>query len=338
VGRNQGGVAHRDERRVHEHLRRIDPEGRPAHQCSADLPLQPRLRHRQLQGRAERASGDQPGKASLEPVRPGARREAGEDPDRPAHPGRGDDHHDEHVSDKAANGQILASQIKERAEGLKKVAFDSQQSAVEIYENANKNLRQSIEKAAAIQEIKALSKTILDITAQTNLLALNASIESARAGEAGKGFAVVANEIAVLARNSKNAVSKIEAISNEIAVTVEEIVDDSKQLLDFMDTKVIKDYGVMVTTGEQYDKDAGIIDEMVTEIRNSTAQLGESISYIRRAIDEVTTASQEGSKGSAEIADKSTSIFHKTNDVLEQANSSKTIAENLHKLVTFFQV
>jgi len=243
-----------------------------------------------------------------------------------------------HVASKASNGQVISSEIKGRAENLMKVALESQKTAIELYDKANKKLRQSIEKTSAIEEIKALSKTILTITAQTNLLALNASIESARAGEAGKGFAVVANEIGILARNSKNAVSQIEEISNEISNVVEDMVFDSKLLLNFVDTKVIKDYGVLVQTGEQYLNDADTIEQMVMEIKNSTSQLSESIIYIRQAIDEVTLATEEGSKGAADIAEKSNSIFHKTNQVLAQANTNKEIASTLNEQIRFFKI
>jgi methyl-accepting chemotaxis protein len=242
------------------------------------------------------------------------------------------------VSEKATAGQEIAFEIKGRAESLMIVALDSQKTATEIYDNANSKLRSSIEKASAINEIKALSKTILDITAQTNLLALNASIEAARAGDAGKGFAVVANEISILARNSKNAVSQIEEISNDISKAVEDIVGDSELLLNFVDTKVIKDYGVQVQTGEQYHKDANTVEQMVSEIKNSTSQLSESIQYIRKAIDEVTIATEEGSKGSADIAERSGSIFQKTDQVLEQANTNKEIATKLNEVVQFFQI
>jgi Methyl-accepting chemotaxis protein len=242
------------------------------------------------------------------------------------------------VTDKATNGQEIASEIKKRAEGLKQVALESQKTATEIYEDTNKKLRKSIEKAAAINEIKNLSKTILDITSQTNLLALNASIESARAGEAGKGFAVVASEIANLAHNSKAAVSKIDLISSDISATVEEIVAGSTLLLHFVDTKVIKDYDVLVETGEQYNRDANTVDQMVAEIKNTAVQLHESIGYIRKAIDEVTIASQEASRGSSEIAGKSTSIYQMTNEVLEQANKNSKIASELNELVQFFKL
>lgn len=243
-----------------------------------------------------------------------------------------------HVNERATSGQELASEIKQRAEKLKLLAHESQSTATHIYEEANKKLRNSIEKASAIEEIKTLSRTILDIANQTNLLALNASIESARAGEAGKGFAVVASEIGNLARRSKAAVTQIETITNDISIAVEDIIQDAEGLLAFVDDRVIKDYDTLVNTGEQYTQDAITIEQMVDGIKLSLAQLKESINYIRKAIDEVTMASQEGSKGSTEIAAKSSSIFNKTNVVLEQANATKEIASSLNKAVDFFKI
>jgi methyl-accepting chemotaxis protein len=142
----------------------------------------------------------------------------------------------------------------------------------------------------------------------------------------------------MLARSSKSAVTQIEEISNEISNAVEDIVDDSKLLLNFVDTKVIKDYGVLVQTGEQYNDDANTVEQMVTEIKNSTSQLTQSIRYIRKAIDEVTLATEEGSKGSTDIAEKSSSIFNKTDAVLEQANGNKEIAAKLNDVVQFFKI
>jgi methyl-accepting chemotaxis protein len=242
------------------------------------------------------------------------------------------------MADKAEHGQSITMEIKKRAEKLKEVALSSQKSAIDLYDTTNKNLRHSIEKAGAIDEIKALSKTILSITAQTNLLALNASIESARAGEAGKGFAVVANEIRTLATNSKNAVSKIEEISHQISGTVEHMVADSKQLLSFVDNTVIHDYDVLVQTGEQYYEDASTMESMVNDIKSSTSQLSESIHYIKQAVEEVALATEEGSKGSSDIADKSNNIFHMTTQVLEQANANKKTAESLNHMVEFFEI
>jgi methyl-accepting chemotaxis protein len=48
------------------------------------------------------------------------------------------------------------------------------------------------------------------------MLALNASIEAARAGDEGLGFAVVAREMRQLARQSREATTKVSDILNEI--------------------------------------------------------------------------------------------------------------------------
>lgn len=242
------------------------------------------------------------------------------------------------VADKSRLGSQLVKEIKARAISLQSSALSSKQNAIDMYGDANRRLRQSIQKADAINEIKHLSKAIQNINTQTNLLALNASIESARAGDAGRGFAVVASQIGELAKNAKDSVAKIEDITNEVALAVSDMVQDSNHLLSFMDHQVIPDYKVLEQISTQYYTDADSVEGMVTEITNSVEHLQEAIHYIRQAVDEVSTASDEGSKGAADIAEKSTDIFHKTNEVLEQAQLNKEIAANLNEKVQFFQI
>ena len=233
------------------------------------------------------------------------------------------------MKERTLNGEHLASEIKQRAGKLKEETDLSHQKAVNIYEKTNSQLRESIKKTAAIQEIKELSQTILQITSQTNLLALNASIEAARAGEAGKGFAVVAEEIRVLAENSKNAVSKINDITYNVSDAVESVVQDSKLLLEFVDNQVLKDYESFVNTGMQYDQDADKVEMVVTEINKIAEQLFDTIQQMRQAIDEISSAAGEGAEGTADIASKVSDIAFKTNEVLNQTMENQRTAELL---------
>jgi methyl-accepting chemotaxis protein len=242
------------------------------------------------------------------------------------------------MKDKTIHGETIANEIKQRAEKLKRETDVSQSNATQIYEKTNRQLRDSLKKANAIDEIKELSQTILQITTKTNLLALNAAIEAARAGEAGKGFAVVADEIRILAENSKNAVSKINDITNNVSDAVANVVEDSKSLLEFVDNQVLKDYSSFVNTSLQYDKDADMVQNIVTEISDIGEQLYETIKQLRSAIDEITTAAGEGAQGTTDIATKVSDIALQTNDVLKQAQENQRSAIKLDEMIDFFQL
>lgn len=76
------------------------------------------------------------------------------------------------------------------------------------------------EKARGIQ---AFADVVAGIATQSKLLAINAAIEAARAGEHGRGFGVVAEEVAKLARESQEALSKIRELALEIDATSADI-------------------------------------------------------------------------------------------------------------------
>jgi methyl-accepting chemotaxis protein len=242
------------------------------------------------------------------------------------------------MKDRTKQGDELVTEIKNRAVSLEADAEVSSKKAVDVYDSTNKQLRASIRDAKAIEEIKELSQTILQITSQTNLLALNAAIEAARAGEAGKGFAVVADEIRVLAENSKNAVTKINEITENVSDAVENVVRDSKQLLDFVDEQVLKDYQALVNIGKQYNTDADKVHHVISEIDTSAEKLVESMREIRLAIDDITKATGEGAEGTMDIATKVADIASMTNEVLEQAKENGLSAQHLDKVAEFFKI
>ena len=242
------------------------------------------------------------------------------------------------MQQKTGSGESLALEIRGRADKLKSEPENSQKIATEIYEKTNKQLRQSISRTTAIEEIKVLSQTILEITSKTNLLALNAAIEAARAGEAGKGFAVVADEIRVLAENSKNAVSQINEITGDISEAVASVVSDSQNMLEFMDTQVIKDYDAFRNTSYQYREDADTVQTVVAEIKGISTEIYDTIKQMRAAIEEITQAAGEGAEGTSDIAIKVSDIAMKTNELVEQANDNTKSVDRLNSMISFFKI
>ncbi len=239
----------------------------------------------------------------------------------------------ESIAEKAQQGAISAGEISKRAEEIKIRAISSQQSATEIYDHAKEKLKMAIEQSKAVDQIKVLSESILQITSQTNLLALNAAIEAARAGEAGKGFAVVANEIRKLAEDSKNTVSQIQKVTNTVVASVESLKDGSTQILDFIDNKVIKDYQELVGVGEKYSEDAAFVDALITDFSATAQELTASIQDIMKAIEEVTITVNDGAKGTEDIAQKTILIVEEISKVKDQMQISKNNALKLQELV-----
>ncbi|MDF2986966.1 MAG: methyl-accepting chemotaxis protein [Eubacterium sp.] len=242
------------------------------------------------------------------------------------------------IAYKAQEGTRTASEISERAEELKATARQSQMAAHDIRISVDEKLRNAMEQSKAVAEIGLLADGILQITSQTNLLALNAAIEAARAGEAGKGFAVVADEIRKLADDSKDTVVRIQAVTKTVIEAVENLKTSSGEVLDFIENHVVPDYIKMVDTGEQYSKDAGMINDLVSDFSATSQELLASIQEISKAISEVTRASNEGAEGTTNIAQKTSEIVEMTELVTNQAENSQNSAEKLHYLLSQFKL
>lgn len=242
------------------------------------------------------------------------------------------------VADKARQGSQAADEISKRAEKLKFNAVSSQQIAVETHTKVNSELREAISQSKAIEKISVLSSSILQITEQTNLLALNAAIEAARAGEAGRGFAVVADEIRKLAEVSNKTVNEIQAITKQVVSSVENLATNSEQVLNFLDTQVIKDYEVLVNTGDQYFKDAEFVKILVADFHGTSEILNESIQSMIKAIDEITHANNEAAQGTQNIAEKTTIVAQKANQIVKLADATQESSDNLTEIVKKFKI
>jgi methyl-accepting chemotaxis protein len=248
------------------------------------------------------------------------------------------EHAVESIATKAQNGSDLAEEISRRAQGLKDGAILSQKAAYDIRSVIDADMRRAIEQTKAVEKINVLTVSTLEIASKTNLLALNAAIEAARAGEAGKGFSVVATEIRKLAEDSKNNVSEIQNVTELIVNSVQSLKESSEKALEFIDTSVINDYKEMVSTGEQYYKDAESVQDLVNDFSATAEELLASLQSMIGVINEVTYSNNENAQGTENIAQKASDVLQKATQVTDLMNATEHRSEELARIVSKFKV
>jgi methyl-accepting chemotaxis protein len=160
------------------------------------------------------------------------------------------------------------------------------------------------------RQIGVITNTVNDLADRSKLLALNASIEAARAGEHGRGFAVVAEHVRGLADQSKEAVSQVETILNDVRDATDAAVAASHQ-----GTHVVE-------KGLALAQDAG----------DGILSLTDTIRGASRTAEEIAELARQQSLGMDEIALAMGNIEAGTSQFLDGARQSQQAAESLNEL------
>ena len=216
------------------------------------------------------------------------------------------------VVETAASMEELTSTVALNADNARHARL----LAEEASRNASEGNQLSQRVVETMRNVRSSSHRISEITTvinsiafQTNILALNAAVEAARAGDQGKGFAVVAAEVRNLAQRSAQSAKEIE-----------NLIGESVQHVD---------------TGFTMVESAG---EAMAKIESSVAQ-------VRDIMSEIASATDEQSRGIAQIAQAMAEMDTTTQQnaaLVEESSAAASSLEDqaiqLEKVVSVFRV
>ncbi len=244
----------------------------------------------------------------------------------------------EHVTEEIESGNRFAEEIDERANSVGMEVQDKIDRTRAIYSSTRKQIQESIEQSAEVEQISVLTQTILDITEETNLLSLNAAIEAARAGESGKGFAVVATEIRKLAETSGQSAAQIQQVSTKIVNTVNQLTKQVEGIMAFIDQDVMEDYHGMYEVSKQYGMDANEFKKRLDHMLGSFGQMNQATKELSRSMGEIATAISGNTEGLMDISRRSDSIHEEAGIIKESKELSNQALDTLkHKIEVFKQ-
>ena len=242
------------------------------------------------------------------------------------------------IATRSQEGAQQAADIHKRASEAQTTARKQREHVAEVHRSIREGLTKALEDAGVVKQIEVLSSSIMEITSQTNLLALNASIEAARAGDAGRGFAVVATEIGGLAEQSKEAVVKIQQVTEAVTASVERLSEDAGQLLEFVGGDVVASYDMFDKVVDAYNQDAKYIDMLIGDFSATSEELLASIDGVLSSMDGIATATNEGAKGTTDIAQKTIDVKTEADSVTAEVERCDETAKKLMEEIGVFKI
>lgn len=244
-----------------------------------------------------------------------------------------------------ATGEIQ-SDVNEMAgtsETLNTYSGEMRQRATQLEENSVKNkddadvmirdivdkLEGAIENSKNVSQVNALTEQILKISSKTNLLALNASIEAARAGEAGRGFSVVADEIRQLAESTKSTVTEIQSINGMVVESVNQLANNSDDMVEYINKRILPDYESFVEASRQYQTDANYVSDKMNGFFTKSEKLKNEMDKISKSMGNISQVVEESSKGVTNVAESASELVDEMGSVNQEMMVNQEITANL---------
>lgn len=235
--------------------------------------------------------------------------------------------------------EILAysDAMKLRADELEVSAQKNKDETRKMIAPIIEKIKRAVENSKNVEKVNELTDEILSISSQTNLLSLNASIEAARAGEAGKGFAVVADEIRQLADSSKETASNIQGINSMVIDLVRELIDNSNEIIRYMEGTILPDYDNFVASGKHYSDDAAHINGQMIDYAERSNTILSMVSQMVDSINGITEAVDEGANGVSSVADSIQTLVSEISVINTKMSENQEIAGSLQDEAKRFQ-
>lgn len=242
------------------------------------------------------------------------------------------------LSERAMESNTMALEIRKRAEVTKNHCETVTENSKETHKKNVTLILDAIEEGKVVDEIKDIAEEIGNISKKTNLLALNAAIEAARAGEAGKGFAIVASEVRGLSEQSAESVNKVKNIVNRVKDAFDNLTNNSRTVLDYIEESVVPSFEQLKSTGTEYEADAQKLSDISEELAVMSEQIHRAIAQLTGITDSMTNNSTNMLHSNEDTLNRVNGFISQMSTLIEMSESQKKLANELEEMSKSFKV
>ena len=240
------------------------------------------------------------------------------------------------ILDNISDSIKTSNSVIESAQDMQVKADYAYRNGQETLVETKSSVEEAISSLSSLTKINELASEILNIAGQTNLLSLNASIEAARAGEAGRGFAVVAGEIGTLADTSRNTASSIQAICSETNDSIKVVNDCFDTIIAFIEKEVVGQFKDFAEKSTGYSISVNGIKDQLDKVDQAVKQLEGSVRHISENVSDVNDITNENRCAISVIVDKNENTALIAEQIQQQSEQNKNLAEELDNLIGKF--
>ena len=240
------------------------------------------------------------------------------------------------MAEECAAITAYSAEMRGRAEEMERSAHSETELIRSKTADIMAVLDQAIEKSRNVEQIRSLTKDILDISSSTNLIAVNASIEAARAGAAGAGFSIVAQEVHKLADSCAETASNIQEVSGVVTGAVEYLASSARELADYLSQAVIDQLERTVQAGRQYREDSAYIGHAMEEFNDRAGRLKNAMDEIAASISSISGAIDGAASGITGAAGSTRMLVDDMAGITARMDTNQEIVGELQKQMDVF--
>ena len=226
--------------------------------------------------------------------------------------------------------------MRERAEEMERAARLETKVIQDKTADIMTMLDGAIEKSHSVDQIRALTEDILNISSSTNLIAVNASIEAARAGAAGAGVSVVAQEVHKLADSCAETASHIQQVSGVVTGAVEYLANNARELTSYLSRVIAEQLERSVQAGQQYREDSDYIGQAMVEYNGRVERLKGAIDQIAVSISSISGSIDGAASGISGAAGSTRVLVDDMEGITGRMDANQEIVGELQKQMDMF--